>query len=93
MINKEPDDRQKPLLITKTIFKKLGIFSPPLPRQFPQLRAPALPSSRLFIPCCSWVQARQATHGDHPPLLQLLEMWVVILFPPWILTRVKKLDL
>ena len=39
------------------------------------------------------VQARQAAHGDHPLLLQLLEMWKVILLPPRILTRVKKVDL
>ena len=39
------------------------------------------------------VQARQVAYGDHPPLLQLLEMWIIILLPPRILTRVKKVDL
>ena len=30
--------------------KKMGVLLSPLPRQIPQLRAPALASSRLFIP-------------------------------------------
>ena len=37
--------------------------------------------------------ACQAAEGDHPALLNLLEVWIVILPPPLILTRIKKIDL
>ena len=72
--------------------KKPGDILSATPPSNPPVASPSLGVIPLVHPR-GRVQARQAAHGDHPPLLQLLEMWKVILLPPRILTRVKKVDL
>ena len=76
-----------------SLLKKPGaiMFVSATPPSSPPVASPSLGVIPLVHPRHR-VQTRQAAEGDHPALLQPLEVWIVILPPPRILTKVKEED-